>query len=227
MSAPQLDKPAYTLLIGDVITGQPWMPDGTPQKLGEGDAPHAESFPDKESAFARKDFYISRFERAQVEIIGPGEAERWVFQNEEFVRKFIATVSARRPWTQRFVMFHPFRISLFAWLAVVRFAFIAFLLHFASVFLPGHIPGLPLVGTIALLLVIPVGLFGAFLGIRLALKRLYFICPLCGGKCRMVSGSKHQWLLDCPNCGTLSLKPSILRTPRVEIIRRPSRQPAE
>ena len=82
----------YLLLLADTITGQPWLPDGTPQRLERGVLPFRQRIPDKESAFALKDEYLAKYLRAQVEIQSTDGAEKWMFQNPiESIMESLAT----------------------------------------------------------------------------------------------------------------------------------------
>ena len=71
----------YILIVADVITGQPWLADGTPQRLERGVLPFRQRMPDKDAALKLKDDYLARFPRAQVEIESADGTEKWMFKN--------------------------------------------------------------------------------------------------------------------------------------------------
>ncbi len=71
----------YILIVGDAITGQPWLADGTPQQFDRGVLPFKQRLPDKGAAFVLKDHYLARFPRAQVEIEASDGTGKWMFQN--------------------------------------------------------------------------------------------------------------------------------------------------
>ena len=70
----------YFLIVADVITGQPWFPDGTPQNCQPGTTPFRQRLPDKQAALALKDEYLTRFPRAQVEIESVDGTDKSIFQ---------------------------------------------------------------------------------------------------------------------------------------------------
>lgn len=59
---------------------------------------------------------------------------------------------------------------------------------------------------------IALGATGAFLGLRLALGRLYMGCPFCNRRSKAVGGDRNHIEFDCPSCGDVLVTIRAFRT---------------
>ena len=94
-------------------------------------------------------------------------------------------------------MLMPFR--LWFYLTKVR-GFILFSIIFATFSAPGDIVA-ERVRFIAMCILVPLCLVGAFMGILMAFDRLRMLCPFCG-KSGPVGGNKRDGMwMECETCG--------------------------
>ncbi|MFH1024201.1 MAG: hypothetical protein V1809_12545 [Planctomycetota bacterium] len=95
------------------------------------------------------------------------------------------------------------------WLAICRMASILILPVVIGMFFD-EVLWLRVVSVVAIALMVILGVWGAVLGIVFAFGKLYFGCPDCGAKSRVLGGGKWGMLLDCPQCGQLVVSWSFL-----------------
>ena len=108
----------------------------------------------------------------------------------------------------------PFRL----WFYLAKLGgFILFAIIFATFFAPSDsLPGR--VRFIAMCVLVPLCLIGAFMGILMALGRLRMLCPFCGESGRVGGSKRNGMWMECGSCGLVhGSGPFRLRIVREEI----------
>lgn len=62
------------------------------------------------------------------------------------------------------------------------------------------------VAALAMLCLLGYLLFGIFISVLQAFRRLYFGCPFCGMRSQVFSWGKRRLRLDCPECGEVAVR---------------------
>ena len=108
-------------------------------------------------------------------------------------------------------------MNIKTWITIGRCGMLLLFAAAAGMFLPKD-HWFSTVSSVATVLFILLGIFGAILGVKFAFGKLHFGCPQCGTRSRVLSGNRNEFFMECPRCGTLSLTASLWGRTKVETI---------
>lgn len=95
-------------------------------------------------------------------------------------------------------------MNIKTWLNICRSSTVIFILVAAGMTVPSD-HWLTTVTGVATLVLIVLGIWGAALGLKLVFSTLYFGCPQCSTKSKVIGGNKREMFMECPQCGELRL----------------------
>jgi predicted RNA-binding Zn-ribbon protein involved in translation (DUF1610 family) len=107
-------------------------------------------------------------------------------------------------------------MNLKTWYWLARFA-VVFLFVGTVVAFGTHEPAWR---DVPMMLFVALAIYGAVLGIKLGLGRLFFGCPICAARSKVVSASKRWLTLECPQCGEVRVTTSPWKSLRYECMPR-------
>ncbi|MGV3661960.1 MAG: hypothetical protein ACO1TE_17380 [Prosthecobacter sp.] len=109
-------------------------------------------------------------------------------------------------------------INAKTWQTVCGLVLYPFFLGAAATFLqPGHPWLIPIVKFFNIFFVALCAL-GACMGVLFCLRRLYFGCPFCRARSRVLGGSGKVLCVDCPSCGRVVVTCRLFRTATAELV---------